>query len=136
MNTTKLEKQCLNWAPRRPSDNLRRKLFGDAPELDDAPAFNWLAPLAACLLVLVVVCGAAGGSGGAPFAANGSEAMTYGASNTGNNLWHQQDVALSTLDSNLQRTLPMLGTLGWTNHALSTSSNAALLLAATNQLIR
>jgi len=53
-----LEKQLQSWTPRRPSASLARRLFAKAKP---APAFlrrtevwNWLTPVAACVLTLLV----------------------------------------------------------------------------------
>jgi hypothetical protein len=54
MNEMKpLEAQLKSWMPRRPSAALERKLFGaPAPRPPPARCFGWLAPAAACLLVV------------------------------------------------------------------------------------
>lgn len=54
-----LEKQLQSWTPRRPSPKIARRLFGPAPTpslrpLRRAEAWNWLSPVAACALTMLV----------------------------------------------------------------------------------
>jgi len=53
-----LEKQLQSWTPRRPSPRIARRLFGSAPAAAPAArrwdAWNWLTPLAACALTILV----------------------------------------------------------------------------------
>ena len=54
-----LESRLQSWTPRRPSPNLARRLFGPAqkPSLRPArraEAWNWLSPVAACALTMLV----------------------------------------------------------------------------------
>ena len=55
MNTTNLlETQLQCWKPRRPSAGLKRALFGGHAEPSDTRlAFAWLAPAAACALLML-----------------------------------------------------------------------------------
>ena len=52
------EKQLQSWTPRRPSPKIARRLFGVANETvarsHRAHAWNWLTPLAACALTILV----------------------------------------------------------------------------------
>ncbi len=52
------EKQLQSWTPRRPSPKVARRLFGAAGQAAALPrradTWNWLAPLAACALTLLV----------------------------------------------------------------------------------
>jgi hypothetical protein len=52
------EKQLQSWTPRRPSSKIARRLFGIAGEaampLPRAASWNWLAPVAACALTMLV----------------------------------------------------------------------------------
>ena len=55
-----LETQLQSWTPRRPSPKIARRLFGPAekPRLRPArrvAAWNWLSPVAACALTMLVV---------------------------------------------------------------------------------
>jgi hypothetical protein len=54
-----LENQLQSWKPRRPSPKIARRLFGPAetPSLrfaSPAAAWNWLSPVAACALTVLV----------------------------------------------------------------------------------
>jgi len=54
-----LENQLQSWKPRRPSPKIARRLFGPAesPSLRparQATAWNWLSPVAACALTMLV----------------------------------------------------------------------------------
>jgi hypothetical protein len=54
-----LEKQLQSWTPRRPSPKIARRLFGRAetpswPLARRASAWNWLSPVAACALTMLV----------------------------------------------------------------------------------
>jgi hypothetical protein len=54
-----LENQLQSWKPRRPSPRIARRLFGraEAPSLRAprrAAAWNWLSPVAACALTMLV----------------------------------------------------------------------------------
>jgi hypothetical protein len=54
-----LENQLQSWTPRRPSPEIARRLFGPAaaPSLRPARragAWNWLSPVAACALTMLV----------------------------------------------------------------------------------
>jgi hypothetical protein len=53
-----LEKQLQSWMPRRPSARIARRLFariGPAPAfLRPTQVWNWLTPVAACVLTLMV----------------------------------------------------------------------------------
>jgi hypothetical protein len=54
-----LENQLQSWTPRRPSPKIARRLFGPAEEPSLPPArragaWNWLSPVAACALTMVV----------------------------------------------------------------------------------
>jgi hypothetical protein len=54
-----LENQLQSWKPRRPSPEIARRLFGPAelPSLRPArpaTAWNWLSPVAACALTMLV----------------------------------------------------------------------------------
>jgi len=52
------EKQLQSWTPRRPSSKVARRLFGVAGQAATLPqrtaTWNWLAPLAACALTMLV----------------------------------------------------------------------------------
>lgn len=59
-----LENQLQSWKPRRPSPEIARRLFGHAetPSLrpaSRAAAWNWLSPVAACALTMLVAVHAA-----------------------------------------------------------------------------
>src|SRR5580658_4137840 len=54
-----LENQLQSWTPRRPSPKIARRLFGalEKPSLGLARrsfAWNWLSPVAACALTMLV----------------------------------------------------------------------------------
>jgi hypothetical protein len=54
-----LEKQLQSWTPRHPSPKIARRLFGpdEKPSLRPAPRawdWNWLSPVAACALTMLV----------------------------------------------------------------------------------
>jgi len=54
-----LENQLQSWTPRRPSPKIARRLFGPAEEPSVRPArralaWNWLSPVAACALTMLV----------------------------------------------------------------------------------
>ena len=54
-----LEKQLQSWTPRRPSPEIARRLFAPAARPSPrpsrrAPAWNWLSPVAACILTMLV----------------------------------------------------------------------------------
>ena len=54
-----LENQLQSWTPRRPSPKIGRRLFGPAEKPSLRPArragtWNWLSPLAACALTMLV----------------------------------------------------------------------------------
>ena len=54
-----LESQLQSWTPRRPSPKIARRLFGalEKPSLGLARrawAWNWLSPMAACALTMLV----------------------------------------------------------------------------------
>jgi hypothetical protein len=53
-----LEKQLQSWVPRRPSSRVARRLFGVTGEASVTPrraaSWNWLAPMAACALTMLV----------------------------------------------------------------------------------
>ncbi len=54
-----LETQLQSWTPRRPSPKIARRLFGPAESpslrpLRRAEAWNWLSPVAACALTMLV----------------------------------------------------------------------------------
>ena len=53
-----LEKQLQSWMPRRPSARIARRLFAKAAPapvfLRRADVWNWLTPVAACVLTLMV----------------------------------------------------------------------------------
>ena len=54
-----LEKRLQSWTPRRPSPKIARRLFGPAemPSLRHSrrgDAWNWLSPVAACALTMLV----------------------------------------------------------------------------------
>jgi hypothetical protein len=54
-----LENQLQSWTPRRPSPEIARRLFGPAetPSLRQVRrvgAWNWLSPVAACALTMLV----------------------------------------------------------------------------------
>jgi len=55
------EKQLQSWTPRRPSAKVAARIFGraeKAPELlRRAELWNWLTPVAACCLAMVVALG-------------------------------------------------------------------------------
>ncbi len=54
-----MEKQLQSWIPRRPSAKIARRLFAKAAPapaiLRRAEVWNWLTPVAACLLTLMIV---------------------------------------------------------------------------------
>ena len=59
-----LEKQFQSWTPRRPSPEIARRLFGPAQTPSSRPArrvgaWNWLSPVAACALTILVAMHAA-----------------------------------------------------------------------------
>jgi hypothetical protein len=59
-----LENRLQSWTPRRPSPKIARRLFGPAekPFTRPAPragAWNWLSPVAACALTMLVAVHAA-----------------------------------------------------------------------------
>ncbi len=59
-----LENRLQSWTPRRPSPEIARRLFGPAqkPSLHPARragAWNWLSPVAACALTMLVAVHAA-----------------------------------------------------------------------------
>jgi hypothetical protein len=54
-----LENQLQSWTPRRPSPKIARRLFGPAEKPSSrlarpAGAWNWLSPVAACALTMLV----------------------------------------------------------------------------------
>jgi hypothetical protein len=54
-----LERQLQSWTPRRPSPKIARRLFGPAEKPSSRPsrhadAWNWLSPVAACALTMLV----------------------------------------------------------------------------------
>ena len=54
-----LENQLQSWKPRRPSPRIARRLFGPAQKASArlarrAGAWNWLSPVAACALTMLV----------------------------------------------------------------------------------
>jgi hypothetical protein len=50
-----LEKQLLSWTPRRASPKIIRRLFAPASRTSRrAQAWNWLSPVAACALTMLV----------------------------------------------------------------------------------
>src|SRR5580693_5664134 len=54
-----LENQLQSWTPRRPSPEIARRLFGPADKPSVRPvrrawAWNWLSPVAACALTMLV----------------------------------------------------------------------------------
>lgn len=59
-----LENQLQSWTPRRPSPKIARRLFAAAQKLSSRPApgaaaWNWLSPVAACALTMLVAVHAA-----------------------------------------------------------------------------
>jgi hypothetical protein len=54
-----LENRLQSWTPRRPSPKIARRLFGPAEKPSSRPArradaWNWLSPVAACALTMLV----------------------------------------------------------------------------------
>ena len=49
-----LEKQLQSWTPRRPSPKIARRLFGPAEKPLSRNAWNWLSPVAACALTMLL----------------------------------------------------------------------------------
>ncbi len=54
-----LENRLQSWTPRRPSPEIARRLFGPAEKTSLRPArragaWNWLSPVAACALTMLV----------------------------------------------------------------------------------
>jgi hypothetical protein len=54
-----LENQLQSWTPRRPSPKIARRLFGAEEKPSSRPArraaaWNWLSPVAACALTMLV----------------------------------------------------------------------------------
>jgi hypothetical protein len=55
-----LENQLQSWTPRRPSPKIARRLFGAASRPSPGVvAWNWLSPVAACALTMLVAVHAA-----------------------------------------------------------------------------
>lgn len=58
-----LEKQLQSWTPRRPSAKTAARLFGRAEKTPDllrrAELWNWLTPIAACCMAMLVALGGA-----------------------------------------------------------------------------
>ena len=54
-----LEKELRSWTPRNPSPSVKARLFGEAEvaEPQSRLTLNWLAPAAACMLLLFVTFG-------------------------------------------------------------------------------
>lgn len=99
-----LEKQLHSWIPRHPSAKIARHLFGAAvvsPALPrPAEVWRWLAPVAACVLTLLVALNAdshhvprTGSTGGIAFLAT----LPFGA---GSNF--QKTFSLTESDENMQ----------------------------------
>jgi hypothetical protein len=100
-----LENQLQSWTPRRPSPEIARRLFLPARRASSRPwrragAWNWLSPVAACALTMLVAVHTASrvparlaqGSGATFFAtlmlnaASGSNIATYSLNQTDENL--------------------------------------------------
>ncbi len=100
-----LEQEMRQWRPRKPSERLARRLFGRAElapgTLRRTQFWNWLTPVAACALTLLVAVGSAnyrdksgaGEGGGLVFA---GLMVDPGASNL------PQMVLLNEMDENVQ----------------------------------
>jgi len=100
-----LEQEMRAWQPRKPSERLARRLFGQA---DRAPAalrraefWSWLSPLAVCALTVLVAVGSVNYRGATPEGKDGPDlfaglSLYPGASNA------PRMARLSQLDENVQ----------------------------------
>jgi hypothetical protein len=131
-----LERKMREWRPRRPAARLARRLFGQAElapaTLRRAEFWNWLTPVAACALTVLVAVGSAGHRGGSlegkggpvPFSGLSSE---FGASNLP---WPAQ---LSQMDENVQwNVCPELAAPAGTSNGESAAPAGKQPAAATN----
>jgi hypothetical protein len=100
-----LEQELREWKPRKASERLARRLFGSAElapvALRRGEFWNWLTPVAACALTVLVAVGSANHRGvaldgnGGPIASDG-----FNFDRSSSNV--PQVVRLSQLDENVQ----------------------------------
>ena len=104
-----LEQEMGEWRPRKPSERLARRLFGRAElapvALRRGEFWNWLTPVAACALTVLVAVGSANHRGGALEGKGGP--IIFDGFNDGFNFDSgssnvPQAVRLSQLDENVQ----------------------------------
>jgi hypothetical protein len=131
-----LEQEMRQWRPRQPAERLARRLFRRAElapgTLRRTEFWNWLTPVAACALTVLVAVGSAsyrdkvdvGEGGGMVFA---GWILDPGASNV------PQRVRLSQMDENVQwNVCPKLAPPAGTQIGESSATAGARRAAATN----
>jgi hypothetical protein len=140
---TQLETQLRSWTPRRPSPELRERIFSveAAPQKSRIPlrSWNWLAPATVCALSLMVVFG---GRPHSQFNLGSGDTNLFFASITMNGMTSndvgstQADFALSKSDLNLEQNVWRTASFDSTNLAQTRSSMGSLPVGKTNSLTR
>jgi hypothetical protein len=117
MNEMKeLEARLHSWAPRRPSRRIEKRLFGRRPR-HTGPAFNWLAPVTAALLLTCLI-----------FNQHGSQVRESGAHEALVAVVLSNQSSAAYLPGSFQRDANIItaNTFEWTNGSRFTSSIRSL----------
>lgn len=145
-----LETQLQSWTPRRPSPELKDKIFAaeqEEPRREvrsrqcGAPAFSWLAPAVACCLTLFSLVGAnnlrfGGGDRRESQVIYSMEMNSLTPSNPATTFPAKKWFGLSATDENLEWNVWSKASFDWTNEGQFLSTNRSLQLARTNYLMR
>lgn len=114
----RLEERLASWTPRRPSQAVERRLFGDRLRPSGQPlAWAWLSPVAACLLLIAVLGQTRGVPPGIPI--SGSQPMVA-------MILSNQSYA-AYLPGSFQRNQNRWDTFEWTNPGHFNSSEGPFL---------
>jgi hypothetical protein len=147
-NLSLLEHQLRSWTPRRPSDKIRAALerqqskagcdAGLALNPPHRSILNWVAPLAACAVAILLLAGMAGfhsahSGGGGLFSAAPLKVspLHFAVEERGMG----PAFAFHSTDLNLEWNICSRASFEWTNTNQSPSSNDSLPLAKTNRLM-
>ena len=99
------EKQLRSWTPRRPSSRVARRLFGAGAEgarpMGPWASWNWLAPLAACTLTMLVAVHTAS-LAPAPLASRQNSASFFTFMLNAANSSNRATFSLSQMDENME----------------------------------
>ncbi len=142
-----LETQLQSWTLRRPSPELKEKVFGassateaPAPKRPLVPTWNWLTPLAACCLTVLTLVKVNNGRlnpiGDRENHAIFAVAMTSLTVSNPTATFQPKWFGLSATDENLEWNVWSTASFDWTKEGQFLSTNRSLHLAQTNYLTR